>query len=53
MQRVTRQWRAYLKKVHPDRHANDRAKQADATVLTQQLNDAYTKIKLAWERHQR
>jgi len=53
MPRVTRQWRAYLKKVHPDRHANDPAKQAEATVLTQQLNDAYTKIKLAWERHQR
>jgi len=52
MQRVTGQWRAYLKKVHPDRHANDPAKQADATVLTQQLNDAYTKIKLAWKRHQ-
>ena len=53
MERVTRQWRAYLKKVHPDRHANDPAKQADATVLTQQLNDAYRKITLAWKRHQR
>ena len=53
MQRVTRQWKAYLTKAHPDRHANDPAKQADATVLTQQLNDAYTKIKVAWERHQR
>lgn len=52
MERVARQWRAYLKKVHPDRHANDPAKQADATILTQQLNDAYTKIKLAWTRHQ-
>ena len=53
MVRVTRQWKAYLKQAHPDRHANDPAKQADATVLTQHLNDAYTKIKLAWERHQR
>jgi len=53
LERVTRQWRAYLKKAHPDRHANDPAKQADATILTQQLNDAYRKIKLAWERHQR
>ena len=53
MERVTRQWRAYLKQVHPDRHANDPAKQADATILSQQLNDAYTKIKLAWKRHQR
>lgn len=53
LEQVTRQWRAYLKKVHPDRHANDPAKQADATILTQQLNDAYKKIKRAWERHQR
>ena len=52
MEQVTRQWRAYLKKAHPDRHANDPAKEADATVLTQQLNDAHQKIKLAWERHQ-
>lgn len=53
LKRVTRQWKAYLKKAHPDRHANDPAKQADATLLTQQLNDAYTKIKVAWGRHQR
>ena len=53
LEQVARQWRAYLKQAHPDRHATDPAKQADATVLTQQLNDAYTKIKLAWERHQR
>ena len=53
LDRVTRQWKAYLKKAHPDRHANDPTKQADATILTQQLNDAHTKIKLAWERHQR
>ena len=53
MPQVTRQWRAYLKKAHPDLHANDPTKQADATVFTQQLNDAYKKIKLAWERHQR
>ncbi len=53
MAQVTRQWKAYLKKAHPDRHANDPATQAEATVLTQQLNDAHQKIKLAWERHQR
>jgi len=53
MARVTRQWKAYLNKAHPDRHANDPARQADATILTQQLNDAHLKIKLAWERHQR
>jgi DnaJ-class molecular chaperone len=53
MEQVTRQWKTYLKKCHPDRHANDPAKQADATFLTQQLNDAHQKIKVAWERHQR
>jgi hypothetical protein len=53
VEQVTRQWKAYLKQVHPDRHANDPAKQADATVLTQQLNDAYKKIRVAWKRHQR
>jgi hypothetical protein len=53
MPQVTRQWKAYLKKSHPDLHANDSARQADATVLTQQLNDAYKKIRLAWKRHQR
>ena len=53
MERVSKQWKAYLNKAHPDRHANDPTKQADATLFTQQLNDAYTKIKLAWERHQR
>lgn len=53
MERVTRQWKTYLKKCHPDRYANDLAKQADATLLTQQLNDAHKKIKAAWERYQR
>ena len=53
MERVTKQWKAYLKKCHPDRYVNDPAKQADATFLTQQLNDAHKKIKAAWEQHQR
>jgi hypothetical protein len=53
MTQVTRQWKTYLKQCHPDRYANDPAKQADATFLTQQLNDAHQKIKAAWERHQR
>ena len=53
LEQVARQWKAYLMKAHPDRHAQDPAKQADATVLSQQLNDAYKKIKVAWERHQR
>jgi len=50
---VTKQWKAYLRRCHPDRHANDPAKEADATFLTQQLNDAYRKITQAWKRHQR
>lgn len=53
LKRVTRQWKTYLKRCHPDRHAKDPAKQADATLLTQQLNDAYRKIKQAWQRQQR
>lgn len=52
LQQVAKQWRTYLKRCHPDRHASDPAKQADATFLTQQLNDAYRKIKQAWERHE-
>jgi hypothetical protein len=53
MAQVTRQWKTYLKQCHPDRYANDPAKQADATFLTQQLNDAHQKIKAAWEQRQR
>ena len=53
MEQVTKQWKTYLKKCHPDRYVHDPAKQADATFLTQQLNDAHKKIKVAWERHQR
>ncbi len=53
MARVTTQWKTYLKKHHPDRDASDPAKQADATTITQRLNDAHQKIKAAWERYQR
>jgi len=53
MEQVTRQWKTYLKKCHPDRYAKDPNKQADATFLTQQLNDAHQKIKAAWEQYQR
>ena len=53
MEQVTKQWKTYLKQCHPDRYAQDPAKQADATILTQQLNDAYQKIKAAWDQHQR
>jgi DnaJ-class molecular chaperone len=53
MEQVTKQWKTYLKQYHPDRYANDPTKQADATSITQKLNDAHQKIKAAWERHQR
>jgi hypothetical protein len=52
LRQVTRRWKAYVKKSHPDLYAHDPAKQADATELTQQLNGAYAKIKAAWEHHQ-
>lgn len=48
---VTKRWKDYLKQCHPDRYTYDAAKQADATILTQQLNDAYRKIKVAWDRY--
>ena len=50
---VSRRWKAYLKKCHPDRYANDPDKLADATKLTQELTSAYEKIKGTWERHHR
>ena len=53
MEQVTKQWKTYLKQCHPDRYAQNPAKQAEATDLTQQLNDAHQKIKAAWEQHQR
>ena len=53
VEQVTKRWKAYLKTSHPDLYANDPARQAEATVLTQQLNDAYKKIRLAWKRHKR
>lgn len=49
MERVTRQWKTYLKKCHPDRYANEPEKQADATRLTQELTRAHEKIKVAWK----
>jgi DnaJ-class molecular chaperone len=52
VEQVAKRWKTYLKKCHPDLHANDPEKQADATRLTQELTRAYEKIKAAWERHQ-
>jgi hypothetical protein len=51
LEQVTKQWRAYLKKSHPDLHAQDPLQQARATELTQEFNRAYSKIKEAWERY--
>jgi len=53
MEQVTKQWKTHLKQCHPDRYAQNPAKQAEATILTQQLNDAHQKIKAAWDQHQR
>jgi len=51
MAQVTKRWKTYLKKCHPDRYANDPVKQADATKLTQELTRAHEKIKAAWEQY--
>jgi DnaJ-domain-containing protein 1 len=52
LEQVAKRWKAYLKKCHPDRYANDPDKLADATRLTQELTSAYEKIKTAWDNHQ-
>jgi hypothetical protein len=52
MDQVTKRWKTYLKKCHPDRYANNPEKQSDATRLTQELTRAHEKIKGAWEQHQ-
>jgi hypothetical protein len=51
MAQVNKRWKAYLKKCHPDRYANDPVRQADATKLTQELTRAHEKIKAAWEKY--
>ena len=51
LDQVSRQWKTYLKKCHPDRYANDPEKLADATELTQELTRAYETIKAAWKQH--
>lgn len=53
MAQVTKRWKTYLTKCHPDRYANDPVKQADATKLTQELTRAHEKIKAAWEQYHR
>ena len=48
---VTRQWRRYLQKCHPDRHFNNPEKLELANQLTRILTDAHEKIRKAWEQY--
>jgi hypothetical protein len=52
LEQVTRRWREYLLKCHPDRHARDPDRLPDAHKLTQLLTQAYQTIKKAWEEFQ-
>lgn len=52
MDEVTYRWKSYLKKCHPDRHAQDAAILPDATRLTQLLTQAFEKIRQAWKEHE-
>ena len=52
LEQVTRRWKTYLKKCHPDRYANDPGKLAEATELTQALTGAHDTIEAAWKRYQ-
>ena len=51
MDQVTRRWKSYLKKCHPDLHLNNPDMLADAYKLTRILTEAHDTIKQAWERH--
>ncbi|ETW97160.1 MAG: hypothetical protein ETSY1_23760 [Candidatus Entotheonella factor] len=52
MDEVNKRWKSYLKRCHPDLFANDPARQAEATELTQALMGAQSKIEAAWKRYQ-
>jgi DnaJ-class molecular chaperone len=52
MEEVSKRWKTYLKKCHPDRYANDPGKLAEATELTQALTGAHDTIQAAWKRYQ-
>lgn len=49
MAKVSKRWKAYLKRCHPDRYHGDPGRQADATELSQQLNAAHARIEAAWK----
>jgi hypothetical protein len=53
MEQVSKRWKSYLKKCHPDRFGRDPAQQADATELTQALTGAHGHIRDAWQRYQK
>ncbi|MBU2551689.1 MAG: J domain-containing protein [Proteobacteria bacterium] len=50
MEQVTRRWREYLKKSHPDLHTDRPELLEDANKLTRLLTDAHGRIKTAWDR---
>ncbi len=52
MEEVNKRWKTYLKRCHPDLFANDPARQAEATELSQALMGAHSKIEAAWKRYQ-
>ena len=46
-QTVMKAWKGLLRKCHPDLHSADSKKKRIATVLTQELNEAYNAISKA------
>ena len=50
---VTRRWRDYLKKCHPDRHASNPELLPDANRLTRILTEAHEIIRRAWEQYKK
>lgn len=50
IEEVSKRWKDYLKRCHPDRYASDPDKLPDANKLTQLLTHAYETIKEAWRK---
>lgn len=44
LEAVTRAWKKLVREFHPDRFAGHPAREAEATRLVQQLNDAYREL---------
>lgn len=51
MEKVTKQYRNYLKKCHPDLHQNDPNMLKDANKLTRILTEAHETIRRMWENY--